>query len=104
MGTLEVETRRQLLRCQSFDDFDETGDSRCRIQMADVRLDRTNGAVAFSLRAGSEGFGESSDLNGVTQSCSGAVRLDVADSVSSDACHRLCFGDDTSLRTNARRS
>src|SRR5689334_3744315 len=66
IGMVEVETRWKLLCCQSFDYFDETGDSGCRIQVADIRLDRTNGAVAFSVRTGSKRFSEGGDFDRIT--------------------------------------
>ena len=60
--------------------LDQAGDAGRRVQVADVGLDRAEGAEARA-RSGprAEGPGQGRDLDGIAQRRAGAVGLDVAD-------------------------
>ena len=68
--------------------LDQAGDAGGRVEVADVGLDRADGAVAASRRAGAERPGQRGDLDRVAERRAGAVRLDVADASPVDAGRR----------------
>ena len=78
-GRLEMEMGRQLPMLQGQNGLDQTGNTRRRLQMTDVRLHRANqqwsgsplGAVTAKDRT------QGADLNGVTQGSAGAMRFDI---------------------------
>ena len=60
--------------------LDQAGDAGRGVEVADVGLDRAEGAEAASASvAGAERLGQRRDLDRIAQRRAGAVRLDVAD-------------------------
>src|SRR5690349_3081114 len=68
--------------------------------MADVRLDRAEGAKTRALRP-AESLLESRDLDGVAERCAAAMSLDVVDALRLDPGERLCHGDHLRLAGDA---
>jgi len=68
--------------------LDESGDSRSRVQMADVALDRPDRAELDVARAGCKRLGQSGHFNRVSQRCGRAVAFDVGDGAGIDAGRR----------------
>ena len=71
--------------------------------MANVGLERADGAAAAAIRRFAEGLGESAHLNGIANACAGAVRLDIRDAVSRHAGIIQRLGNDLGLAFNAGR-
>ena len=61
------------------DGLDETGDARRGIGMADVGLDRAEGAEAPVLREMAKGLAQGGEFDGVAEGRPGAVAFDKAD-------------------------
>ena len=103
VGPLEVQARRNRPVLQREHRFDQAGDPRRGVEMADVGLHRSQGAEAPAADAGAEGLGEGRELDGVAQGGGGAVGLDVADGVGLDLGHDLGGADDLGLPLHAGR-
>ena len=82
--------------------LDQARHARGSVQVTDVGLHRTEGAVARLLGPHPERPGEPGDLDGVSQRGAGAVRLDVGDRVGVDARHGLGHRDGVRLAVHAR--
>ena len=81
--------------------LDETGDAGGRVQVADVRFDRTDGAKLLLVRGHAEGAGDTGDFDRVAEMGSGAVRLDVADGFRIDVRQQLRHSDRFGLTLDA---
>src|SRR5271170_3883690 len=78
--------------------LDETCDPGCRLQVTDVRLDRTDKARTWAgLLGNRECLSQTFDFDRVTQRRTGSVRLDVAHGRGIDLRDRLRLGDDIGL-------
>ena len=99
-GVLEVQIRGDVPVFEDQRCFDEPGDPRPGLEVADVRFDRSDQQWIRCRAFGGERIGESPDLDWVADRCSGAVRLHIPDVIGVDAgssqCCRyrrfLCFG------------
>jgi len=74
-----VDARRKLLGFERQHGLDEPGDARCRVQMPDVRLDRTDCAVLARLGFTALGIHQGRHFDGVAELGSSPVGLHVAD-------------------------
>ena len=72
----EMEVGRDRAVFESEDRLDQTGDSRGGFEMANVRLDRSQHAIA---RPGPEDGGQRLHLDGIAKGGAGAVGLDITD-------------------------
>ena len=83
--------------------LDETRDARRHLEVADVRLHRTEDAWCRSLHVrGTECSSQCFDFDRVSQRRAGAVGFDIADGRRIDVGYRVCFGDDVGLRGGVR--
>jgi hypothetical protein len=71
------------------------------VEVADVGLDRAEGAELGPVGAEAEGAREGGDLYGVTELGGGAVCLDEGDGVGLDGCGYVCGADDLGLAVEA---
>src|SRR5262245_44198121 len=81
---LEVKAWRQLLVFESKNRLDQTGDTRSRIEMSDIRFDGTDRAEPSVVGSGAEDLRERGDLDRVAERRSGPMGFDVADRLGSD--------------------
>jgi hypothetical protein len=96
IGPLEVQARRDLSPLERQRRLDEAGDPGRRSEVADVGLDRAEGARSRLLRL-PEGAPEGRYLDGVAERRAGAVALDEADGLRGAPGPRLGGGDDRRL-------
>ena len=80
-----VERGRELPMAHLQEHLGESGDAGGGLRVADVGLDRADGAVLPVVGVGGIGFGEAGDLDRVSQRGSRAVGLDIADLPGVDA-------------------
>jgi len=84
-----MQARGQHAVAQRLRGLDEAGHAGGRVEVADVGLDRTEGAEAAPLGVGAEGLGQRGDLDRVAERGAGAVGLDIADGVGRHARDQL---------------
>src|SRR5215213_5398986 len=84
IGSLKIETGRQLFVLQSQCGLDETGDASGGVQVPDVGLYRTDATEILLVGTGAEGFCQSGDFNRVAQYGSRPVCFDVTDGFGRD--------------------
>jgi hypothetical protein len=104
VGPLEVEGRRDLPVLQGEHRLGQAGDARRHRQVADVGLDRAQGAevAPAGTIAAAEGLGQGGHLDGVAKGGAGAVALHVGDRAGIDARQGLGGGDGLGLAVHAR--
>ena len=83
-GGEAVERGRELSVLEGEHSLDEAGDARGGVEVAEVGLDRAEGAERGLSVDGAEGLGERGDLDGIAEGGAGAVGLDEADGVRGD--------------------
>jgi len=81
VGRLEVKYRRNQLVLQRKRRLDQSGHTRCAIQMSCVRLDRTDRAVPHPIGTAAIGLGQRRHFDRIAQFGRRAVRFHVADGV-----------------------
>ena len=101
--SLVVQAGRQRLVPQGEHRLDESGHPRGGVEMADVGLHRTDGAVAGAFGLGAKSLRERGDLDRVAHRRARAVRLDVADAVGRDVRDHLRGKDRLRLPLHAGR-
>jgi hypothetical protein len=75
----------QFLMLERHHDLQDTGDAGGRLQMPDVRLGRADQQRPVGVTAPAEHGRRGLDLDGITEGCPGAVRLQVVDVGRADA-------------------
>ena len=98
---LVVQAGRHLPVMQRQRDLDEADTPRCRIEVADVGLDRPNPRDRLAPRGAVEGVGQRRDLDRVAQRGAGAVAFDIVDAVRADARRRVRLHDGLRLPADA---
>ncbi len=98
----EVQARGDRAVSQHLDDLDEAGDSRRRVEVADVRLDGADRAERRTVGEAAEGPGEPGHLDRVAHRRAGAVALDVGDGVGRDGGDVQRLGHRLRLPVDAR--
>ena len=83
--------------------LDQTGDAGRRVQMADVGLERPDGAIALALGALAKRLRERLDFNRISDLGSSAVRLHIRDIAGPHSRHSQSFVDNFGLSIDARR-
>ena len=84
--------------------LDEAGHPGSSVEVADVALDRPDGAVAGAGRAaGAKRLSQARDLDGIAEWRGGSVGLDVGDRLRVDPSKRLRQRDDVGVPVDARR-
>ena len=96
-GRGEVDGRRQRLVVEGERRLDEAGGAGGDHHVADVALERADGAEAAILGVAREGAGEALDLDRIAQRRGGAVRLDIGEAARVDAGAVVGGGDDGGL-------
>ena len=94
---------RDLLIVQGQSHFDQAGDARSGVGVADVGFHRPDAAEAGVLGPLPEGLGQRRHLDGVAQIGAGAVAFDVIDRVRRHIGHRLRLGDAAGLTIDRGR-
>ncbi len=90
---LIAEARRQFAVMQRQRHLDQTGNPRRCIEMADIRLDRADAAMAHRIRRLAESIGQRRNLDRVAEICSGAVAFDIGHRICGDPGQRLGLGN-----------
>ena len=103
VGRREVEAGRQDPVLHRQDGLDQARDPRRGVEMADVGLDRAQGAEPPLLGGRREHLGEGGDLHHITQRGAGAVRLDVGDRLGGHPRDGLGCRDRLELALRGRR-
>ena len=103
VGRGVVHGRGNRLVLQAEDRLDQAGDAGCRIQMADVRLHRTQHARAGPVQARDlESLSQGFDFDRITQRGTGSVGLHESDGRGVDTGYGMRFGDDLRLAGEGR--
>src|SRR5579885_1931314 len=100
-GALKVQAWWELLVVERESRFDQTRDTRCAVQVPHIGLDRTQSAELPSCCLSFERLEQSSQFNRVAQLCTGAMRLDIADTLKRYATLRNGIGDYSALPVEA---
>ena len=104
IGSGVVHGRGNSLVLQAQDGLDQTGDPGCRIEVADVRLHRTQDARARPFDLGQlESLSQRFDFDRVAQRGAGAVGLNESDGRGVDIGDGLRLGDDLRLTGDSGR-
>ncbi|MNV11779.1 hypothetical protein D3C71_1023560 [compost metagenome] len=101
VGSIVIDGGRELFVFQNLHSFYQAGDAGCRVEVADVGLERTQ-QTAVMADAG-EGACQRLDLNRVTHARASTVRLDVPNAVCAHPRTTLRLADNRRLTGNARR-
>ena len=101
VGGAEVDARRDALVMQRQRGLDDAGHTGRGVEMADVRLQRADGAVLAPVGVAAIGLGERRDLDGITERRPGAVRLHHADAAGVDLGDRQRLLDHRRLALDA---
>ncbi len=96
----KMQARRNFFMVQRQRGFDQAGDARRRVEMADAAFHRADGAEMFFVRSGAKRLRQPLDFNRIAELRAGAVRLDKADGFGREPGHRLRGGDDFGLAFN----
>ena len=80
--------------------FDQAGNTRCRFQMTEVTLHRTEGAGHVTATVGRR---KGIELDRVAEGGSGSVGLDEVHRCGGDVCRTQCAGDHLTLRGSVGR-
>ena len=97
----EVDERRQQLVLQHEHGLDQAGHTGGGVEVAEIRLERTEAAEAHIGRRGAEGLGQCGDLDRVAERRRGAVCFEVADAARRHAGQRLRGCDHLDLAFDA---
>jgi hypothetical protein len=98
-----VQAWRDLPVLQRQHGLDQAGDAGGRVEVADVRLDRSHRTEPLPGGGSAERAGQGGKLDRITQRGRGAVRLDVVDGVRGYLGHVQRLGDHLGLAGDARR-
>jgi hypothetical protein len=93
----EVDAGRDDLVLERERGLDDAHGGGARVKVADVGLDRPDGAEPRAIGRGAEGARQPLDLDGVAEQRAGPVRLDVAHAVGADAGAGLRLGNHLGL-------
>src|SRR5688572_12975734 len=87
----EIDLRRLHLMAQHLGDLDEARDAGGSVQMPEIGLERSEGAVGMAIRRWRIDPGQRGELDGITNDRTCAMRFDVADRLRVDLreCQRL---------------
>src|ERR1700754_5221814 len=83
--------------------LDQSNHTRCRVEMANVALHRSDRAELPRLGLCAKRLGQRRDLDWIAQRRRRAVRLDIGDRFGMNTRHPLCFSYDRSLSLDAGR-
>ena len=98
----EVQARRDLAPLEGEHRLDQPGDTRGGVEVAEIGLDRAEGAEAGAVGARAKRLGEGGDLDGIAEAGAGAMGLDIGDRRGIDARRRMRRGDRLGLALDAR--
>lgn len=82
--------------------LDEARNACGRIEVADIGFHRTDGAISAARRGLAKSLRQRRYLDGVSQRCSRAMRLDITDGIGRYSCSRMGLADDQGLAVHLR--
>src|SRR5689334_3407983 len=100
---IEIHRWEDLPVLERQDCLNQSSDTRRRIEMSNVTLHGAKGISASSGLVALKNTGQSGNLNWITKSCTGPMRLHVPDGLGLNCCPHQCLSDHPRLTLHAWR-